>query len=71
MQALQPEMKATSREIQLKRSKDTAKITARNNGSVSKTWRKSNGRLFSIIVQMPVLIGFYHAISRTREIAER
>lgn len=25
---------------------------------------------FPLIIQMPILIGFYHAISRTREIAE-
>ena len=70
MQALQPEMAKLKKKYSSKGSKDTAKTAAGNNGTISKHGVNPMAGCFPLMVQMPILIGFYHAISRTREIAE-
>ncbi|KAB7665303.1 YidC family membrane integrase SpoIIIJ [Bacillus sp. B1-b2] len=69
MQAIQPKMK----ELQQKYSSKDQKTQQKLQEETMKLFQENKvnplAGCFPLIVQMPILIGFYHAISRTREIA--
>ena len=69
MQAIQPQMK----ELQQKYSSKDQKTQQKLQEETMKLFRDNKvnpmAGCFPLLVQMPILIGFYHAISRTREIA--
>ncbi|EOR25739.1 YidC family membrane integrase SpoIIIJ [Cytobacillus oceanisediminis] len=69
MQAIQPQMK----ELQQKYSSKDQKTQQKLQEETMKLFQENKvnplSGCFPLIVQMPILIGFYHAISRTREIA--
>ncbi|GKU83883.1 YidC family membrane integrase SpoIIIJ [Niallia sp. NCCP-28] len=69
MQAIQPEMENLRKKYSSKDQKTQQKLQE----ETMKLFRDNNvnplAGCFPLIVQMPILIGFYHAISRTREIA--
>ena len=69
MQALQPEMKALREKYSSKDQKTQQKLQQETMALFSKHGVNPMAGCFPLIVQMPILIGFYHAISRTREIA--
>lgn len=70
MQAIQPEMK----KLQEKYASKDAATQQKLQKETMELFQKYNvnplAGCLPLIVQMPILIGFYHAISRTREIAE-
>ncbi|CAH2714640.1 Membrane protein insertase MisCA [Neobacillus rhizosphaerae] len=70
MQALQPEMKALKEKYSSKDQKTQQKLQQETMALFSKHGVNPMAGCFPLIVQMPILIGFYHAISRTREIAQ-
>ncbi|GHH98123.1 YidC family membrane integrase SpoIIIJ [Neobacillus kokaensis] len=70
MQALQPEMKALREKYSSKDQKTQQKLQQETMALFQKHGVNPMAGCFPLIVQMPILIGFYHAISRTREIAE-
>jgi YidC/Oxa1 family membrane protein insertase len=70
MQALQPEMKALREKYSSKDQKTQQKLQQETMGLFQKHGVNPMAGCFPLIVQMPILIGFYHAISRTREIAD-
>lgn len=70
MQALQPEMKALKEKYSSKDQKTQQKLQQETMALFQKNGVNPLAGCFPLIIQMPVLIGFYHAISRTREIAE-
>ncbi|WP_342433755.1 YidC family membrane integrase SpoIIIJ [Neobacillus sp. FSL H8-0543] len=71
MQALQPEMKALREKYSSKDQKTQQKLQQETMALFQKHGVNPMAGCFPLIVQMPILIGFYHAISRTREIAEQ
>ena len=71
MQALQPEMKAMREKYSSKDQKTQQKLQQETMALFQKHGVNPMAGCFPLIVQMPILIGFYHAISRTREIAEQ
>jgi YidC/Oxa1 family membrane protein insertase len=70
MQALQPEMKALREKYSSKDQKTQQKLQQETMALFQKHGVNPMAGCFPLIVQMPILIGFYHAISRTREIAD-
>lgn len=70
MQALQPEMKKLREKYSSKDQKTQQKLQQETMALFQKNGVNPMAGCFPIIVQMPILIGFYHAISRTRAIAE-
>lgn len=70
MQALQPEMKALREKYSSKDQKTQQKLQQETMALFQKHGVNPMAGCFPLIIQMPILIGFYHAISRTREIAE-
>jgi YidC/Oxa1 family membrane protein insertase len=70
MQALQPEMKALREKYSSKDQKTQQKLQQETMALFQKHGVNPMAGCFPLIVQMPILIGFYHAISRTRAIAE-
>jgi YidC/Oxa1 family membrane protein insertase len=70
MQALQPEMKALREKYSSKDQKSQQKLQQETMGLFQKHGVNPLAGCFPLIVQMPILIGFFHAITRTREIAE-
>jgi YidC/Oxa1 family membrane protein insertase len=70
MQALQPEMKALREKYSSKDQKTQQKLQQETMALFQKHGVNPMAGCFPLIVQMPILIGFYHAISRTREIAQ-
>jgi YidC/Oxa1 family membrane protein insertase len=70
MQALQPEMKALREKYSSKDQKTQQKLQQETMALFQKHGVNPMAGCFPLIVQMPILIGFYHAISRTREISE-
>jgi YidC/Oxa1 family membrane protein insertase len=69
MQALQPEMKALREKYSSKDQKTQQKLQQETMALFQTHGVNPMAGCFPLIVQMPILIGFYHAISRTREIA--
>ncbi|WP_445489251.1 YidC family membrane integrase SpoIIIJ [Niallia sp. 03133] len=69
MQAIQPEMESLRKKYSSKDQKTQQKLQE----ETMKLFQANNvnplAGCFPLLVQMPILIGFYHAISRTREIA--
>ncbi|AZU64786.1 YidC family membrane integrase SpoIIIJ [Neobacillus mesonae] len=70
MQALQPEMKALREKYSSKDQKTQQKLQQETMALFQKHGVNPMAGCFPLIIQMPILIGFYHAIMRTREIAE-
>lgn len=70
MQALQPEMKALKEKYSSKDQKTQQQLQQETMALFQKHGVNPLAGCFPILIQMPILIGFYHAISRTREIAE-
>ncbi|MEI2357280.1 YidC family membrane integrase SpoIIIJ [Mesobacillus zeae] len=70
MQALQPEMQRLKEKYSSKDQKTQQKLQQETMGLFQKHGVNPLAGCFPIFIQMPILIGFYHAISRTREIAE-
>lgn len=68
MQALQPEMKALKEKYSSKDQKTQQKLQQETMALFSKHGVNPMAGCFPLIVQMPILIGFYHAISRTPEL---
>ncbi|WP_066074211.1 YidC family membrane integrase SpoIIIJ [Neobacillus soli] len=69
MQALQPEMAELKKKYSSKDQKTQQKLQQETMALFSKHGANPMAGCLPLIVQMPILIGFYHAISRTREIA--
>ncbi|WP_462410038.1 YidC family membrane integrase SpoIIIJ [Neobacillus sp. Marseille-QA0830] len=70
MQALQPEMEALKKKYSSKDQKTQQLLQQETMALFQKHGVNPMAGCFPLIVQMPILIGFYHAISRTREIAQ-
>lgn len=70
MQALQPEMKALKEKYSSKDQKTQQKLQQETMALFQKHGVNPMAGCFPLIIQMPILIGFYHAIMRTREIAQ-
>ncbi|MHC0039375.1 YidC family membrane integrase SpoIIIJ [Pseudoneobacillus sp. C159] len=70
MQALQPEMQALKEKYSSKDQKTQQKLQQETMALFQKHGVNPLAGCFPLLIQMPILIGFYHAISRTREIAE-
>lgn len=70
MQAVQPEMAALKEKYKSKDQATQQKLQQETMALFQKHGVNPLAGCFPLIIQMPILIGFYHAISRTREIAE-
>ncbi|WP_423408644.1 YidC family membrane integrase SpoIIIJ [Heyndrickxia sp. MSNUG] len=70
MQALQPEMAKLKEKYSSKDQKTQQKLQQETMALFQQHGVNPLAGCFPLLVQMPILIGFYHAISRTREIAE-
>lgn len=68
MQALQPEMKALREKYSSKDQKTQQKLQQETMALFQKHGVNPMAGCFPLLVQMPILIGFYHAISRTPEL---
>ncbi|WP_026695818.1 YidC family membrane integrase SpoIIIJ [Peribacillus kribbensis] len=69
MQALQPEMQELKKKYSSKDAATQQKLQQETMALFQKHGVNPLAGCFPLIIQMPILIGFYHAISRTREIA--
>ncbi|KWW16695.1 MULTISPECIES: YidC family membrane integrase SpoIIIJ [Peribacillus] len=69
MQAIQPEMKELQAKYSSKDAATQQKLQQETMALFSKYNVNPLAGCLPIVVQMPILIGFYHAISRTHEIA--
>ncbi|MCA1042201.1 YidC family membrane integrase SpoIIIJ [Bacillus infantis] len=69
MQALQPEMQKLREKYSSKDQKTQQKLQQETMALFQQHGVNPLAGCFPLIIQMPILIGFYHAISRTREIA--
>lgn len=70
MQALQPEMQQLKEKYPSKDAATQQKLQQETMALFTKYNVNPLAGCFPLIIQMPILIGFYHAISRTRAIAE-
>lgn len=70
MQALQPEMQKLREKYSSKDQKTQQKLQQETMALFQKHGVNPLAGCFPLLVQMPILIGFYHAISRTRAIAD-
>ncbi|AYA78351.1 Membrane integrase YidC [Bacillus sp. Y1] len=70
MQAIQPEMQKLREKYSSKDQKTQQKLQQETMALFQQHGVNPLAGCFPLIIQMPILIGFYHAISRTREIAE-
>ncbi|WP_317906911.1 membrane protein insertase YidC, partial [Bacillus subtilis] len=70
MQALQPEMQKLREKYSSKDQKTQQKLQQETMALMQKHGVNPLAGCFPILIQMPILIGFYNAIMRTREIAE-
>jgi YidC/Oxa1 family membrane protein insertase len=70
MQALQPEMQALKEKYSSKDQKTQQKLQQETMALFQKHGVNPMAGCFPVLIQMPILIGFYHAIMRTRAIAE-
>lgn len=71
MQALQPELKSLKEKYSSKDQKTQQKLQQETMALFQKNGVNPLAGCFPLLIQMPILIGFYHAISRTRAIAEQ
>lgn len=69
MQALQPEMQKLKEKYSSKDQKTQQKLQQETMALFQQHGVNPLAGCFPLIIQMPILIGFYHAISRTQEIA--
>jgi YidC/Oxa1 family membrane protein insertase len=69
MQALQPELQALREKYSSKDQKTQQKLQQETMALFQKHGVNPLAGCFPILIQMPILIGFYHAIMRTQEIA--
>lgn len=70
MQAIQPEMKELKEKYASKDAATQQKLQQETMALFKKYNVNPLAGCFPLIVQMPILIGFYHAISRTAEISK-
>ncbi|MDQ0228158.1 YidC family membrane integrase SpoIIIJ [Metabacillus niabensis] len=70
MQAIQPEMQKLREKYSSKDQQTQQKLQQETMALFQKHGVNPLAGCFPLIIQMPILIGFYHAIMRTREIAE-
>ncbi|MGG5254488.1 YidC family membrane integrase SpoIIIJ [Neobacillus sp. SM06] len=70
MQALQPELKKLREKYSSKDQKTQQMLQQETMALFQKHGVNPMAGCFPLIIQMPILIGFYHAISRTRAIAQ-
>ncbi|WP_042354585.1 YidC family membrane integrase SpoIIIJ [Bacillus rubiinfantis] len=68
MQALQPEMQALRQKYSSKDQKTQQKLQQETMALFQKHGVNPMAGCFPLLIQMPILIGFYHAISRTPEL---
>jgi YidC/Oxa1 family membrane protein insertase len=68
MQAIQPEMKKIKEKYSSKDAQTQQKLQQETMALFQKHGVNPLAGCFPLIIQMPILIGFYHAIVRTREI---
>ncbi|WP_102348064.1 YidC family membrane integrase SpoIIIJ [Bacillus sp. Marseille-P3661] len=69
MQAIQPEMQALREKYSSKDQKTQQKLQQETMALFQKHGVNPLAGCFPLLIQMPILIGFYHAIMRTEEIA--
>lgn len=69
MQAIQPELKALQQKYASKDPATQQKLQQETMALFQKHGVNPLAGCFPLFIQMPILIGFYHAIMRTREIA--
>jgi YidC/Oxa1 family membrane protein insertase len=69
MQAIQPEMQSLRAKYSSKDAATQQKLQQETMALFQKYGVNPLAGCFPLLIQMPILIGFYHAISRTREIA--
>ncbi|KKK36870.1 OxaA-like protein precursor [Mesobacillus campisalis] len=69
MQAIQPEMQKLREKYSSKDQKTQQKLQQETMALFQKHGVNPLAGCFPLLIQMPILIGFYHAIVRTREIA--
>jgi YidC/Oxa1 family membrane protein insertase len=70
MQALQPEIQKLKEKYSSKDQKTQQKFQQEQMALFQKHGVNPMAGCLPLLIQMPILIGFYHAISRTREIAQ-
>lgn len=70
MQALQPEMQKLKEKYSSKDQKTQQMLQQETMALFQKHGVNPMAGCFPLVIQMPILIGFYHAISRTRAIAQ-
>lgn len=70
MQALQPEMQKLKEKYSSKDQKTQQKLQQETMALFQKHGVNPLAGCFPILIQMPILIGFYHAIMRTQAISE-
>ncbi|MCH1626786.1 YidC family membrane integrase SpoIIIJ [Fredinandcohnia quinoae] len=70
MQAIQPELKSLREKYSSKDQKTQQKLQQETMQLFQKHGVNPLAGCFPLLIQMPILIGFYHAIMRTRAIAE-
>lgn len=70
MQALQPELAALRKKYSSKDQKTQQKLQQETMTLFQKNGVNPMAGCLPLIIQMPILVGFYHAISRTPEIAK-
>lgn len=70
MQALQPEMAKLKEKYSSKDQKTQQKLQQETMALFQQHGVNPLAGCFPLLIQMPILIGFYHAISRTEEIKE-
>ena len=70
MQALQPQLAELKKKYSSKDQKTQQKLQQETMALFQKNGVNPMAGCFPLIIQMPILIGFYHAISRTRAIAQ-
>jgi YidC/Oxa1 family membrane protein insertase len=70
MQALQPEIKALKEKYSSKDQKTQQKLQQETMGLFQKHGVNPLAGCFPILIQMPILIAFYHAIMRTEAISD-
>ncbi|NHM33601.1 YidC family membrane integrase SpoIIIJ [Neobacillus terrae] len=71
MQSLQPEMAKLKEKYSSKDQKTQQKLQQETMALFQKHGVNPLAGCFPLVIQMPILIGFYHAISRTRAISEQ
>ncbi|MDE3840482.1 OxaA precursor [Bacillus methanolicus] len=70
LQALQPELQKLREKYSSKDQKTQQKLQQETMALFQKHGVNPFAGCFPLLIQMPILIGFYHAISRTNEIAD-